>query len=172
MCVIQQIAKALPLGVTLAVKEHKGNQGYRKPAFYRDVHYLPNVKLISREADVSTLIRNSVGVITLTSRMGWEALVLRKPVISFGSSFWTSFEEVRKPGSWAELKAMVEHCVDDGGHVGSDYDKRLLAYAAAYISRIHKGNFVCGSKQFLIPKNIENVARIVFSTLQREQVGG
>jgi hypothetical protein len=172
MCVIQQVAKALPLGVTLAVKEHRGNQGYRKPAFYRDLHYLPNVKLMPREADVRALIKNSMGVITLTSRMGWEALVLRKPVITFGSSFWTGFEEVRKPGSWTELKAIVEHCVDDEGHVGSDYDEKLLAYAAAYISLIHKGNFVLGSKQFLIPKNIENVARIVLSTLQREQVGG
>ena len=167
MSVIQQIATALPLGVTLVVKEHKGNQGYRKSAFYRELQYLPNVKLVGRETELNDLISNSIGIITLTSRMGWEGLVFRKPVIAFGSTFYTFFEEVKKPGSWMELKKMIEKCVADidNDNKGSDYDKKLLAYAAAYIFLTHKGNYVPGSEVASDESNIEDIAKGLFSAM-------
>lgn len=163
MYVIQQIAKALPLGVTLIVKEHKGNQGYRKSAFYRELQYLPNVKLVDRETELNNLISNSIGIITLTSRMGWEGLVFRKPVIALGSTFYTFFEEVKKPGAWMELKRIIEECVSnmDNDNKESDYDKKLLAYAAAYISLIQKGNYIPGSMGVFDGENISAVAKVL-----------
>lgn len=165
MYVIQQIAKALPLGVTLIVKEHKGNQGYRKSAFYRELQYLPNVKLVARETELNDLISNSIGIITLTSRMGWECLVFKKPVIALGSTFYTFFDEVKKPGSWMELKRMTEECVANMDNKESGYDKKLLAYAAAYISLTHKGNYVPGSEGVLAESNIEDIAKGLFSAI-------
>jgi hypothetical protein len=166
MAVIEQIAKALPLGVNLVVKEHRGNQGYRKNGFYRELQYFPNVKLVPREMDVSTLLRKCIGVITLTSRMGWEGLVLGKPVIAFGSSFWTSFGEVKKPASWVELKRIIEAClIDTEDNNETSYEEKLLAYAAAYISLTHEGNFVIGSEEFLSKKNAENVAKALLAVV-------
>ena len=163
MFIIQQIATALPLGITLIVKEHKGNPGYRKSTFYRELQYLPNVKLVDRETELNSLISNSIGIITLTSRMGWEGLVLKKPVIALGSSFYTFFEEVKKPGSWMELKRMIEECVKniDNDNKDSDYDKKLLSYTAAYISLIKKGNYIPGSKGVFEEENISAVAKVL-----------
>lgn len=170
MGVIQQIVKLLPLGVTLVVKEHRGNHGYRKPSFYRDLHYLPNVRLVSREADVHKIIRNSLGVITLSSRMGWEALVLRKPVIMLGTSFWGYFEDVKAPGSWSEFSSIVEACVDvavDG--VEHDYEKRLIAYAAAYIYLTREGIFLAKNNNFNSEKNVKNIANIILAEREDPQ---
>jgi hypothetical protein len=168
MSVIQQIAKALPLGTTLVVKEHRGNHGYRKPSFYRDLHYLPNVKLVPREAILDGLIKNSLGVITLNSRMGWEALVLGRPVIALGKGFWTSFDKVKNPASWAELRMIIRDIVSDGGRdLQPGYDDRLIAYAAAYISLTKRGNFVLASEDFLTPANIEKLADIVAGGISR-----
>lgn len=162
MSVIQQIAKALPLGVTLVVKEHLGNQGYRKAEFYRDLHYIPNVKLIHRETSVHGLITNSLGVITLSSRMGWEALALGKPVIALGVAFWTDFEKVQKPKSWLDLKDLIRGILDtandDNAFTGDD---NLRAYTAAYISLVKDGNFIVGSKDFFTDSNIEKISNIL-----------
>lgn len=167
MTVIEQIAKALPLGITLVVKEHRGNHGYRKPSFYRDLHYLPNVRLVPREAILDDLVRNSLGVITLNSRMGWEALVLGKSVIALGRGFWTSFEKVNRPSSWTELKKMITDIVsDDGQERHPIQDDRLIAYAAAYISLTKKGNFVVASKDFLTPANIEKLSDVIIGGLE------
>lgn len=166
MSVIEQIAKALPLGTTLIVKEHRGNHGYRKPSFYKDLHYLPNVRLIPREAYLDDLIKNSLGVITLNSRMGWEALVLGKPVIALGRGFWTSFDQVKSPSSWAELRTTIRDIVTgDGRYYQPKYDDQLIAYAAAYISLTKIGNFVLASKDFLAPANIEKLSDVITSGL-------
>jgi hypothetical protein len=166
MCVIEMIAKALPIGVTLVVKEHPGQQGSRKSAFYRELQYLPNVKLVLPEMDVTSLIKNSIGVVTLCSRIGWEALVIGKPVIALGSSFWAFFEWVRKPGSWIELKSMIEDCVNRIDYDNqSNYDERLLAYVAAYISLTHEGNsYVLWTKDFLSESNVENIAKALLES--------
>lgn len=163
MFIIQQIAKALPLGITLIVKEHKGNPGYRKSTFYRELQYLPNVKLVDRETELNSLITNSIGIITLTSRMGWEGLVLKKPVIALGTSFYTFFEEVKKPGSWMELKRMIDECVNniDIDNKESDYDNKLLSYTAAYISLIQKGNYIPGSRGVFEEENISAIAKVL-----------
>ncbi len=163
MHVIQQIAKALPLGITLIVKEHRGNQGYRKSGFYRELQYLPNVRLVPPEMENNYLVSNSIGIITLTGRMGWESLVLGKPVIALGSTFWTFFEEVKKPRSWIELKSMIEDCVTSTGHNKEfNYNNNLQAYAAAYISLTREGNYVPKSDGSLDESNFENIATALY----------
>jgi hypothetical protein len=165
LCVIQQIAKALPLGVSLLVKEHMGNHGYRKPHFYKELYYLPNVKLVPREANINNLLSNSLGVVTLTSRMGWEALINSKPVIALGTTFWTDFDAVRKPNTWLELKNMIKDCCNSSENEMniSGYEEKLSAYTAAYISRTHNGNFVISSDAFFSQANIANIAQMLTS---------
>lgn len=165
--VIQQISKILPIGVNLIVKEHKSQEGYRKSEFYKELQYLPNVKLFPPETDMNSLINNSIGIITLTSRVGWEALVIGKPVIAIGVTFWTCFEKVKKPKSLAELKTMIDECVYSvKNNQRCKYYEKLLAYTAAYISCTYEGNFIPGSYDFLRETNIENIARAIFLELE------
>lgn len=162
MCVIEQIAKALPLGVILVVKEHKGNQGYRKGKFYKELSYLPNVKLVDANTQVSTLVKNSIGVITLTSRMGWEAIVMRKPVIVIGTTFYSSFEYVKKPKSWGELRSCIREIVSGENYFTKpDYEEKLIAYCASYITSTKKGFYIAKSEKSLSEKNAENLATAI-----------
>lgn len=143
LCVIENIAKALPIGVYLVVKEHRGNQGYRKSDDYKNIWYLPNVKLAPPEYSINKLVKNSLGVITLTSRMGWEGVVLGKTVIGLGTTFYSKLEAVKKPGTWCELKKIL----NDGAYAGSSSigsydDVDLEAFAAAYFALTHEGKYV------------------------------
>ena len=155
LALIKLIAKLLPLDVKLVVKEHGGNRGYRKPGFYREVSHLPNVVLRPPEYNVSELISSCLCVITLTGRMGWEATVNKKPVITLGDSFWSSIETVYNVQSWEELSESIWKCYRGEGSVDSFNEERLIAFTSSYIKCIYDGNFVPASDVYLTDDNIE-----------------
>lgn len=168
ICVIESLAKALPLGVYLVVKEHRGNQGYRKTRDYRDIWYLPNVKLVSPEYHVNELVRNSLGVITLTSRMGWEALVLGKNVIGLGTTFYSMLDEVKKPQSWADLRELLKQSTKTGSKAGFDISQsRLEAFAAAYISLTRKGKYIFKGAGVNSADNIRLLSEAIIDELKQ-----
>jgi capsule polysaccharide modification protein KpsS len=85
---IRNIAFSLPFGSYLYVKDHKSAAGYQSPAFYQGIKNLPNVKLLHYNCDTKKLITHAQGIITLTSTVGYEALLLGKPVYLLGRVFY------------------------------------------------------------------------------------
>ena len=86
--VIRNIAFNLPEGVRLYVKDHISAWGYPSIEFYSRIKQLPNVRLLGPNEPTKQLIKLSVGVITLTSTVGYEALLLKKRVFLFGHVFY------------------------------------------------------------------------------------
>ncbi|HEX3437912.1 MAG TPA: hypothetical protein VHT24_14170, partial [Pseudacidobacterium sp.] len=85
---IANIAKALPIGYQLYVKEHVMAVGRRSLDEYRRIATTPNVKLIHPDSNVRALIKQSAGVCTIVGTMGFEALMFNKSVITFGRPFY------------------------------------------------------------------------------------
>ena len=163
LALIKSITKVLPLDVKLIVKEHGGNKGYRKTEFYRELSYMPNVVLRPPEYNVTELISNCICVITLTGRMGWEAIVNNKPVITLGRSYWSSFYKVHNVQSLKELSNAISECYQTSGQSDVDMTK-LHAFASAYIKCIHDANFVINGAAFMEEKNI-NAFCLILSEL-------
>ena len=86
---IKNIAISLPWGVKLYVKEHVSAEGIRPPRFYRDLEKFPNIRLLAPTENTKKIIKNSMGIITLTSTVGYEALILNRPVIILGDVFYS-----------------------------------------------------------------------------------
>lgn len=93
---IEQLAKSIPVGKILYVKEHSVRVGHRPISFYKQILKYPNVKLIAPGADIHTLIQNSAFLIVLTSTAGFEALMYEKPVFVCGDVFYEGFSGVKK----------------------------------------------------------------------------
>lgn len=167
MALIRLLVKLLPIGVYLVVKEHGGNQGYRKSLFYKELYYIPNVILLGPRYDVSTLLKNCLGVITLTGRMGWEGLVNNKPVITLGQTFWTFFEGIDFVHSWKDIKVAIDRVVSVSGTGDIYNEEKLLAYTAAYISCVKDASFVANSPLFFSEENINNFAKVICSQAQK-----
>lgn len=110
--VIRNIAFSLPPGMTLYVKDHVSAYGYPPRAFYRRLAALPNVRLISPFADTKALIRAARAVITLTSTVGYEALLLGRRVFLFGSVFYQEHPDVVRIGNPAELFDLLRRHLD------------------------------------------------------------
>jgi len=79
-----QLARDLPAGFTLAVKEHVYAVGRRPQGFYKHLLDFKNVVILDPLLPGPDVIRASRAVSTISSTAGFEAAWMGKPVISFG----------------------------------------------------------------------------------------
>lgn len=100
---ITNIAFNLPFGKMLYVKDHPSAAGNPKINFYTELKKIPNVRLINHELNIKNLIKKSAGIITLTSTVGFEALMYNKPVYVLGDVFYEFHPLCRKIKSFEEL---------------------------------------------------------------------
>ena len=104
----KQIARSLPAGFKLYVKEHPAMFGYRPRSFYRELKKIPCVRLIRPSQESFPLIKNAKLVITMNSTAGWEAILFKKPVIAFGNVFYNALPMVKKCVAIEDLPHMVK----------------------------------------------------------------
>lgn len=100
---IINIAFNLPFGYKLYVKDHISAAGFPSLSFYKKLSQIPNVVIIPFNRDAKILIKRCVKVITLTSTVGFEALVLGKPVVVLGNVFYEKHHLVTKMNNFEQL---------------------------------------------------------------------
>lgn len=112
---VAMAAKALPVGWTLCVREHPSQfrQDHyahigRDRNYYRRLAGIPNVQLMSMDADHDSLLNRSKCVCTITGSVGWEAVLKLKPVMIFGDAWYTSAPGVVRVGTVEECKRFFE----------------------------------------------------------------
>lgn len=110
VALIENIAKCLNHNQVLVVKEHPAQQGMLLTKKYRDLlkgvsslYYLPSTVLSF------DIIKKSKLIITLTSHLGWEALILGKPVYLLGEMFYDKYPFVNKLESWEKLRDSIRN---------------------------------------------------------------
>ncbi len=98
---VDLLSKAAPAGWLVYVKEHmaqfvpsrRGDLS-RDPSFYEKMVSLPNVRLVPASYSPFALMNHAKAVATVTGTVGWEALVRRKPVLTFGYPWYMGCEGV------------------------------------------------------------------------------
>ncbi len=100
--VIKNLSYCLKDDEYLVVKEHVSNIGYPSIDFYESIKSLPNVVLINPSANTKKLIRGSNGVVTLTSTVGFEAVLLGIRTVTFGDVFYNRHALCRKISSYSD----------------------------------------------------------------------
>ena len=105
--VIRNIAFNLPEGLRLYVKDHMSAWAYPNLDFYRRIRALPNVRLMPPDAPTKQLIKESEAVITLTSTVGYEALLLNRRVFLYGEVFYAFHKGVSRVENPARLHGFL-----------------------------------------------------------------
>lgn len=100
LALIEDVARSLPIGVRLYVKEHLSNRGRRPLAFYRAIKRICGVRLLGPDEDTWSLIQAAEAIAVITGTMGWEGLLYDKPVVVFGDAFYSHL-----PGVYRALDA-------------------------------------------------------------------
>lgn len=105
---VRMLSKSLPYGYYLYVKEHPYNYGGERVRLLKSIKSFQNVKLIHPEASSIDLITNARAVVTINSTAGWEAIILNKPLITFGRSFYSNFKYAEPINSMRELPSIIQ----------------------------------------------------------------
>ena len=134
LALIENIARSLPCDYKLYVKEHPYNYSSRPLYFRREIKKFPNVRLISPHANAVDIIKSCDLVLTITGTAGWEAIMLQKPIITFGDAYYNLFEEVIRSKDLRELPSIIDQ------KIGTTNDKiKTLKFINAVFNSTFKG---------------------------------
>lgn len=89
--IIHQVAKELPVGTYLVIKDHVPAIGYRDISFYKIINTMPNVILINPSEFAIPLIKKAEVVVSLLGRSAFEAAALGIPVLAFSPYFFFDY---------------------------------------------------------------------------------
>lgn len=105
--IAEQIADALPPGFDLVAKEHPMAIGHNPLRLLRRLRERPNVRLVHPKTSSHELIRESAAVAVISSTVGLEALLYRKPVLTLGEPFYAGYGVTLDLSSFAGIRAGV-----------------------------------------------------------------
>lgn len=134
--VIRNIAFNLPQGIKLYVKDHVSAYGFPSISFYKKLKKLPNVRVLAPHEQTKLLIKQSIAVITLTSTVGYEALLLGKRVFLYGSVFYEFHENVINVSNESRLHGTILNGLRTPLVTDMDY---TLDFIAAYFLSTKSG---------------------------------
>lgn len=113
---IKLVARSLPVGYKLYVKEHPAMVVYRPRSYYKELKKILNVKLINPAISSFEILPHAKLVTTITGTAGWEAVLLKKPVITFGDVFYNQLSFVKNCRTPEQLAHVVKEQIENFQH--------------------------------------------------------
>jgi hypothetical protein len=167
LAVIENIAKSIPAGYRLVVKEHPNMYGLRGVSFYRALNRLPNVTVVHPAEDSHKIIKGSDAVVVITSTAGFEGILFEKPVFVLGNVFYGAYENARRVENIRTLPVLIRE-----GLAGFRRDRDALArFVVSYMKCTYEG--VMGNsleeKRHLTAEGIKNFASVLFRAYSVEK---
>ncbi len=109
---IRNLARSMPIGWDLVVKEHFYMRGLRRLGVYHQLRRIPNVRLVPFSVPTNSLIQDAQVVAVIASTVGLEASLIGKPVVMFGDYPWDYAPTVHKVGRLQELPALLRRAAE------------------------------------------------------------
>ena len=166
---IRNIAFALPLPYKLYVKEHPVARGERTSDFYRKLKEFPNAVLIAPNENTGELVKNSSGVITLSSTVGLEAALAGKKVYVLGNVFYSYHPLCQKVGSFEELRQEIEKRLNASPIAPDALEEINIRFLASYYRNTLPGDVRSASLEkdaHDYPKIYQEIKKIFFDNMQ------
>jgi len=108
--IIRHIAKSLPVGFRLLVKEHPAQKSreWRSTLEYKQIINIPNVTLIHPSFSEKELQKNCSLLISTAGGSAFEATFFQKPSIIFGDAIYSILPSVKKVDSLENLPKIIK----------------------------------------------------------------
>ncbi|WP_236173124.1 capsular polysaccharide export protein, LipB/KpsS family [Pseudomonas pseudonitroreducens] len=166
--VIRNISFNLPQNTQLYVKDHISAFGYPDTKFYKSIANLPNVKIIAPTAPTKELIKSSLAVITLTSTVGYEALLLGKKVLLLGNVFYETHRNIIKIEDPKKIWKYIQQVTKEENEI--DIKSYNENYVAAYYLTTLPGTLNLLSNattaESFLSIHYEEIAKTIYSIIQ------
>jgi hypothetical protein len=111
---VKHIAKSLPVGYRLLVKEHpaQSSREWRSLSEYKELVNIPNTTVLHPDFDDEKLIKNSSLVISTAGSIGFQANLMEKPSLVFGDVLYSYLSSVKKINSLEKLPNLIQNSLD------------------------------------------------------------
>tara|TARA_B100000029_G_scaffold473620_1_gene515182 strand:+ start:2880 stop:4394 length:1515 start_codon:yes stop_codon:yes gene_type:complete len=108
--VIRHLAKSLPVGYRLLVKEHpiQKSREWRPISEYKEIMDIPNVTLIHHSFSEKELLKNSSLVVSIAGSSSFEAAFFGKPSIVFSDLIYSYLSSVSKVNNIEDLPKIIQ----------------------------------------------------------------
>ncbi|MBU0581101.1 MAG: hypothetical protein KKA19_07975 [Candidatus Margulisbacteria bacterium] len=163
---ITYLAKCLPKGYKLYVKEHPNNIGGMLIKKLKAIKNINNVNLLSPYESSHDLIKKSKGIITINSNVGWEALLYKKPVITLGNCFYDISGLVWKARDLYRIPDLIK----DSLNKPLINKEKQFRFVNAVLKSIYPGNlnfYYQYAKKAMVDENISLIADGVYRELNK-----
>jgi hypothetical protein len=159
--VVRNLARSLPIGWELVVKEHFGMRGRRKLSVYRDLARIPNVRLAAFTHDTNRLIRDAAVVAVIAGTAGLEAGLIGQPVVMFGDTVWDFAPTIHKVKALTGLPTLIRSAAE--APLGPRHPD-VLAFAAAWDSVLPPGRYFNNrAYNWLTEDNLERLSAAIWN---------
>jgi hypothetical protein len=127
---IENIAKSIPIGFVLYVKEHPVQKIklWRAIDDYKKIINIPNVKLVHPSVSNQDLISKSQGVIAISGGTGFEAIFYKKPVILFADEYYDVLSMVTKIKTITTLPGYIANALSNFKFDNKELDAFMRAF--------------------------------------------
>jgi hypothetical protein len=105
--IVEQVARALPHGYDLVVKEHPMSLGRNSLRMLRRLQGMRNERLVEPHTSSHELIATADAVAVISSTVGLEALLYEKPVLTLGEPFYAGYGVTLDLDSFAQIREGV-----------------------------------------------------------------
>jgi hypothetical protein len=162
---VRNLARSLPAGWELVVKEHFFMRGRRSLSFYRRLQSTPGVRTVSLSQPTNQLIMGAQVVATIVSTAGLEASLIGKPVIMFGDYPWGYGPSIVKVGALSDLPELIRGA--GSSELGIDHPD-VLAFAASWDAALPPGRcFKTRQFDWTEPDNVARIAAALEGVMER-----
>ena len=151
---IENVAASLPPNHYLYVKDHPHGGDYRDYLDYKRIKAIPNVKLLNPKIPGKLIISKSRGIITINGTSGFEAILYKKLVFTFGNIFYNLYTQTIHIKNIKDLRERIYE-----NYNREISDNELITFISYYINSIHKG-FVWYFANFPQKSNINDSENI------------
>lgn len=157
---LEYISRTLPVGYKLYFKEHPVCVGTYDFFKMKSLSKLHNVRMIDPMVNSHELIKNSCAIITVNSKVGFEALLYSKPVITLGYSFY------RGNGLTIDVTNLIE--LPQKIRESNDF-KINPEKLKHFISRVYKSTFK-GELYKYDYKNYSDFAKSIYECISNDSI--
>ncbi|MGA8028863.1 MAG: hypothetical protein WB992_17110 [Bryobacteraceae bacterium] len=161
---IDAIAKSVPIGYRVVVKEHPGMKGLRRSSYYRQFSKSYNVDLVSPSVDGHDLILGSDVNLTISGTTAWESILYEKPVIAFARLCYSYFDLVVHCDNMSDLPYLISGTIRDF----RPNRNLLLKFIWSFLDTAHTfqwGNAL-STPSVAEDENVDRIAKAIFFEAQ------
>ena len=175
---VKALARIVPAGTEILVKEHRSALGDRAPSYYAALERLPGVRVIAPAANTPDLIRDARLVASPSGTVSFEAAIMGVPAVTFGRMFFGDALLQEGFDPYAHNRASMAAFLDEARALQASGE--LARRAEAFVARAIANSFPMRigdptDPEAMTASNIERVCTAIMQVagvLQARKTGG